>query len=357
MIIKNYSNVTPFIGKDWVVDRSIFTNSHSQVFLTSSNILAAYGHNSHFNFSGVLKSAIGEWIERSTITRNFHKNDKLEALNLISGETIQVDSDTVYFIDGSSFNDSCGLASHLNSKDVIEASYMEFFERHSLIYNWLTKSNGIQIDCTHVKNERINNIMNKVHHFIDELYLFNISLHNSIYVVFALGFGEKYKSLGLKASLKAEDAIYGAIEELQQTFANHWTKNNVNNYEQYGQDKQADMYLKYYESLSPLEMKDEFSYLWEGMTDCCSFEEFIQKESIQSLPKVMKQVADDLNLIPYSAFVPCLYDGFKTKIIKILSPNGYPHMYPVLFNERQTKLCFNKGTSEFPNAYRQIPFP
>ena len=32
-------------------------------------------------------------------------------------------------------------------------------------------------------------------------------------------------------------------------------------------------------------------------------------------------------------------------------------MFPVLYAEEQTCLKFNTDVSEFPNAYRQIPFP
>ncbi|MDQ0156486.1 YcaO-like family protein [Robertmurraya andreesenii] len=357
MLLKSYQKGTPFIGEVFKIDRSVFRNQIKQAHLTSASNYSIVGHNGNLNLNHVIKSAMGEWIERlSLFYDRYLSQEFIPAVNLINGEIIEVEKGRIIFKEKEMFNDSCGVASHLVSKKVIRSSYYEFFERQSLIYNWITESKGTIIDYSDINHPIINHLIETNYKFIDELYLFDISLHKSIKVVLALGFGENYKTVGLNASFNSKQAIIGALEESIQTFAPNWTKGYINSfYTSENKRKNFDMYLQLYMDLTPQEFKRKYNYLInsEEKVKIVNYLEQSQEFSVNA----MKRVADDLDLHPYCAFIPSFYDGLSTKIIKIFSPNGYPHMHPPFFSEEETSITFNKQNEKFPNAYMEIPFP
>src|SRR5699024_9203885 len=95
----------------------------------------------------------------------------------------------------------------------------------------------------------------------------------------------------------------------------------------------ADIYMQNYTDLSPSEFKSYYRYLIEGsysiqLTD-------YMKSKMEYSIKNIQNVSNDLNTQPFCAFIPPFYNGLRTKIVRIFSPNGYPHMYPPLFSEEE----------------------
>ncbi|MCY7486885.1 YcaO-like family protein [Paenibacillus alvei] len=356
MLVKNYKKGNPFIGDLWVVDQSIFLNNTKQVFVQSSTNSEASGHNAHFRFKQVIKSAIGEWIERQSVSHDPYKKTKyLTSFHLITGQKYKIEKNKIFFNSEEFFTDSCGLASHVNSIDAVYSAFLEFFERQSLIYNWLTKSAGQWVRTDAIANNEVHFLIGKLKGFIDELFVFDISLHKNIPVILVLGVGEYYKTIGLKAGFRFEDAVKGALEEAIQTFGRKWTKANVNMYAEYVVNGNDGLYKSHYNRISPKKMKEEYSYLWGGQSFNIKLIE--QTGQTKKVSEIIKTVSEDLSLSPYGVYIPTFYNGFSSKIIKVFSPTGYPHMYPEKFTEEESRLRFNKDQSQFPNQNRMIPFP
>jgi hypothetical protein len=357
MILKSYQKGEPFIGDRFTFDRSIFLNQMKQAFLSSATNYSVSGHNSNFNLKHVVKSAIGEWIERSSLFCDKYQNrHTIPAFSLLDGEVIEVEKASIIFDEGKKFNDSCGVASHLDSNRAIRSSYYEYFERQSLIFNWLTQGSGTLIDYTNINHDYIGFLIETVKKFVDELYIIDISLHQTIKVVFVLGFGEYYKSVGLSANFDGEQAIIGALEESLQTFANSWTKEYVTDYYEGNDKRHFDMYLSHYYSMKPEEMKEQYYYLINSQ-EKINIIEILNQESRDFSTESLKQISFDLGIIPYCAYIPTMHNGFNTKIVKVFSPNGYPHMYPPVFTNNETNMNFNKKEVVISNAYKIIPFP
>ncbi|TQR45124.1 hypothetical protein C7Y44_12595 [Paenibacillus popilliae] len=354
VLVKNYKKGNPFIGDLWVVDQSIFSNNTKQVFVRSSNNSEANGHNAHFRFKQVLKSAIGEWIERQSVSHDpYKKTNYLPAFHLITGQEYKIQKNKVIFKEN--FTDSCGLASHINSIDAVNSAFLEFFERQSLIYNWLTKSAGQWVCMETITNKEVHFLIGKLKGFVDELFISDISLHKEIPVILVLGIGGYYKTIGLKAGFRFEDAVKGALEEAIQTFGRKWTKANVNMYEEYVVNGNDGLYKSNYNRISPKKMKEEYSYLWGRQS--LNIKLIEEPSQTKKVSEIIKTVSEDLSLSPYGVYIPTFYNGFSSKIIKVFSPTGYPHMYPEKFTEEESRLRFNKDQSQFPNRNRMIPFP
>lgn len=358
MLIKSYKKGAPFLGSLFKVDRSIFLNEMKQAYLSTNSNLSISGHNNNFSIKNVIKSAMGEWIERNSLLYDRYPNQRfVDAFSIISGEIIKIEKDKILF--QSTFNDSCGLASHLDSNSAIKAGYYEYFERQSLIHNWITRSEGTIIDYSKIKHSNIEHLIHTNYNFIDELYLIDISLHSSLKVVIGLGFGKHYKSVGLSASFDGEEAIIKTLEEMLQTYASKWTKNNINKLASYKKDdnevESEGNYQERYMNLSPSQFRSYYYYLIKS-NKFIEINDLIKSKMDYSMGNIQK-VSYDLDMYPYCAFIPSLYDGLNTKIIKIFSPGGYPHMYPPLFSKEETSLTFNKSIKSFPNAYQEIPFP
>lgn len=356
MLIKSHQKGTPYIGNLFKVDRSIFLNDMKQASLLTTSKYSISGHNGHFNLVQVVKSAMGEWIERSSLFYDKYPDQNfISAVNIINGDTIKIEKEKVLFQE--KFNDSCGVASHLDSNNAIKAGYYEYFERQCLIHNWITKSQGLKINHKKVNNPNIRHLFDMNYSFIDELFLIDISLHSSLKVIMGLGFGEHYKSIGLSASFDGEDAIIGALEEMFQSYSSKWAKNNINQIDNQVDNNyfNADIYLQNYTDLSPSEFKNHYYYLVESESTI-KLSEYIDDKMEFSIENI-RNVSNNLNMQPFCAFIPPFHEGLKTKIVRIFSPDGYPHMYPPLFTEAETYLTFNRSVDNFPNEYKKIPFP
>ncbi|MCI1593006.1 MULTISPECIES: YcaO-like family protein [Heyndrickxia] len=360
MILKNYPKGVPFLGKMFIVDRSDYLEQGTQSCLNSPNYPNETGHNFHYNLDNVIKSSIGEWIERSSLYRLDKKGSKTSAFSLIDGSEIEVESEKIYFANLDLFNDTCGIASHTISDNAIYNAYMEFYERQCLTFTWLTKSCGRNIEVKHISDPILRKLLSKIYYFVDDIYLIDISLHSDIHTIIGIGIGKYYKTIGLKADFDINNALVGALTEMIQGFGNSWTKYNLDKRETNADNsnsKIGDIYSDFYNSFTPTDFFNEWSFLL--LTDGISVninDKHHSKKNLSFSEKITI-ISRDLNLEPYCAMIPCFYDGFHTKIVKVFALNGYPHMFPVLYAEEQTCLKFNTDVSEFPNAYRQIPFP
>src|SRR5699024_2098100 len=351
----------PFIDITYIFNRDVFLEQGQQSYVVSNTEERISGHDYNFNVKNVLKSSIGEWIERYTLFKNSYKeNERLLSFNLVNREVKKVNADKIFILDGPTFNDTCGVASHLSSKRTIEAAFNEFFERQSLVYRWLTKTGGKRIDVTLLENKEINYLYNKAFNFIDKLHIIDISIHHSFSVILTVGIGKFYKAISLSANQNIVEATVNSLEELFQSFSDDWTKQYFESKDCFlgfskNESIKHDLYKDYYFNISPENFYKEYEFLLTDSSNVKSISNY--RYTNKPFKDVIKTVSEDLNLEFYCCFIPNQLEHLETKIVKVYSPDGYPHMFPTEFTEEETRLRFNHETSMFPNQYKQIPFP
>lgn len=354
--------------------RSIFAADYCAVTIRELTESGITGHSVHSNVTQALKAAAGEHIERTSLyinTGNF-TSEKTKAFNLVTGEIAEVPTsrillnrDSRIFRDKEpaslGFSDSCGVASHLNSYAAIKAAFLEFFERQSLVYNWITKSPGFQVQPAEMENQTIQTACKKASHFVDELYFIDISIHPDLHVILALGFGEHYMGLGIAADWDLEEAVIGSLDELFQCFGYLKNKNytdatdNLQRRERKQDNREYDphYYSNYFHShFTPEKLKEAYDYLIKNHKP---------KIDIQELPNHLVEriarISKDLNIQILGCFIPTIKRGVKTKIIKVLSLEGYPHMNTAIIDPEEYPITHSLGTTHFPNRHRMLPFP
>ncbi|GJM78157.1 hypothetical protein HMSSN139_06530 [Paenibacillus sp. HMSSN-139] len=88
----------------------------------------------------------------------------------------------------------------------------EFVERQSLIYNWLSQSQGRKINLVDIEqieiSDGLKNILHIAKHYSDEIHAFEISILNGFFVVLTIG----YKGAAFSSGLGADSNILKALE-------------------------------------------------------------------------------------------------------------------------------------------------
>ena len=352
MIIEE--NIGPSVRDRFTIDRSHYLNQISQSIIYTAQNHNMGGHSAGIKLRPVLKAAVGEFVERHSLLLNYKEVDEtVPAFRLINGDIIDVSAQDIVFVRDGKFNDSCGVGSHLNSTSAIEGAFFELFERQSFIFNWLTCSSGQRIAKQYVTGHENQELYNTLHSFVDDVYLFEISLHEDIYVILGLGIGEFNRGIGLAAHVNLERAIHATLSEMLQSVSNNYNKREVTAYEEDELLDEFDIYQKEYASLTPQQLLKKFDYLFNNSP------EFIMKENreLKDLNTLIKTIERDLSLEVYGCFIEPFYKHYSTKIVKIFSKGGYPHMDPSQFDEETTHITFNRHVEEFPNAYKITPFP
>lgn len=89
-------------------------------------------------------STIGEFYEREILINSNPLNyDTCQAISIITGEKREVPVECLVF--KNQFVDSCGMASHYSSEEVIWKAYKEFFERQSFISSVLYELPAVRL--------------------------------------------------------------------------------------------------------------------------------------------------------------------------------------------------------------------
>ncbi|GKV55345.1 hypothetical protein NCCP2222_12920 [Sporosarcina sp. NCCP-2222] len=345
----------PYIRNKFTVERSTFSNQIIVGAVSAKVSSSLQGQNAGLKINEVIKPAIGEFIERQSLFYNYKSSkDNMKAFRLITGEEASFPAGDIVFARGAEFSDSCGVASHLNSKQAIESAFLEFFERQSYIFNWLTKSSGKLIDLDSFNNEYIANYSHTLNQFVDKLYLFEISLDPTIKVVFGLGIGIYHKIAGLSAAFTIEEAIASTLQEMVQGASYKHNKNNVDYYEDnfdYGDD--VDYYFENFEKYNPQQLIAEYAYLFKDNRKFAN----VQSTPIRDLNLLIPVIENNLKIKIYCSLIPCFYKGFRTKIVKVFSPEGYPHMSPINYNDISDSVIYGKKVSDCPNFNKLVLFP
>ncbi|MED4046516.1 YcaO-like family protein [Priestia aryabhattai] len=362
----------PFMRSSFTVRTSPYLHEFKFGDINSALNKNANGHALRMNTTSAIKAALGEHLERVASTKNYsmalddNNQPHVPGFDLITGEIKNIPAEKV-FIEFSLpmfnykenkhelFNDSCGLAAHIDSERAIEGGFKEFVERQSLVYNWLSRTEGEQIEVSEIKkhyedNSQLSKIIKIAQIASDEFYCFNISIVEGLYVVLTYGFKGDAFSSGLGTDFSLEKAIEGSLNEYIMILDSSYSlKANDNSY----LDKR-DVYVYNFHSLSVEEFKNRMSYLLNNKRKLD-----VKKESskqIINLKTALLEIKNKYKINIYACFLPFPLDGINVKVVKVFSPEGYPHIWTELFDPEEITITKELPSSKFPNKFMPVPF-
>ncbi|GEB35566.1 MULTISPECIES: YcaO-like family protein [Brevibacillus] len=357
-----------FVANRIWINKEIFQCGYSNCYVDCAIHKAAYGNSVKNNSRKAMAAAIGEHLERLALfaprMKAIQENGSAstEAFNLITGDTIKIPLDFVILEYGhpifkdkdmhSSFSDTCGVASHTSSAYAIEAAFLEFIERQSLIHTWLTKKAGRLLSLKLLEKQIVCNIiqMSKTYKGIQEFYLVDISITDDVHVVLALGFGKESFSIGAGAHWNLLDAVNRAMNEYFQFMTGFWGRENE------GESIDGDLYYDFCNSLSPEKFREEYAFLTDNKRQLEENIPLTKTSQIDTFIERVQRVVNDLDISVYATCVPETME-FNTKVVKVFSPDCYPHMNTALLDPQKYRFSRKFDRSIYKNLNKLIPFP
>lgn len=349
--MKLYSK-SEYLSTDIFLKKSIYRKELLEIQIKNNYFKNISGHNVGRNNAKTIKSAFAEYYERINLLSK--QKGYLKSFRLLTGEESSINKKHILFNE-ESFNDTCGVASHINSIDSINNAFLEFLERQSLIYTWLNKFKGIKFDPNELKNlnMKIRSKMDTLENFVDHIYLFNISIFSSVSVIFGIGIGKNNKCVGLSAHWNIIEAVNSTLDEMIEFFGSSFHKEesmdiNIENKENLNTEVS---YMEYFDSLSVDELIEKYCFLIESSPQ--RFEETNQDDTV--LIDVVKKVEEEHGIQIFATQIPTRFAKDTFKVVKVFSPQGYPHMNIPLFSSKDrskynVEMIINQNVD-------LIPFP
>ncbi|QDQ01666.1 hypothetical protein FOH38_14930 [Lysinibacillus fusiformis] len=360
-------NESPFLLRNFSVKSKLFLDSYvyAQMYTITD---AAKGFGLRYNKISAIKAGLGEHIERVCAVSNFTKQEVInsypviDCFNLLTGECAKVQADKIFLnfdlpmfkdVDTNNhFNDSCGLASHITSMEAIEGGLKEFIERQSLVTNWLTRSPGEKVSFPLLKekssqNIKLLNMIKLAENMSDAIFSFNISLIEGIYVILTIGTKGIAFSSGVGTDSLLEKAIENSLNEYLMILESSLIKEQIN------LKGSTDKYAVNFYSLTGKEFLESFKYLLEG-------EDRLSELSYSSKKNNMENWILNLNkkygLNIFACYLPHPIKQINSKVVKIFSPEGFPHIDTELFDPEEFEISKHLIGKNFYNKYKSIPF-
>lgn len=348
MSYSKFGIITNDVDFSYYSDR--YLNHHKSLIIQKESFLPIKGYTVDIKDKNKnIVSTLGEFFEREIlINKNQSSVNSLEGFSLISGKIKVVSKDMIIY--KNKFVDSCGMASHIKSCDLIKKALYEFYERQCLVLSYLSRHPGQILEESILDNDNIK-YRNYLYNFVDELKFFNISLSESVFVVLGIGIGEKYKCIGLGTSESIVEAIKGSMQEMLQYFFSSYSKTNKKiNYATKKNTK--DMYHVYFDSLTCNEFRECYKYLENGNSSISFniFHEF-------NLQKFLQEMYLNYNMEPFAFFFPNQRNIGHLKIIKIIDENWFPNIYPKSFLEKTLLNVEALTGRKLDRSFEYIPFP
>ncbi|GGK07436.1 hypothetical protein GCM10007063_32460 [Lentibacillus kapialis] len=360
----------PFLINQLQVVRSIFQNDdYTNVIISSSGKTGINGAAVSPSIKKALKAAFGEHLERTSLYLNsvsFSKNSIL-AYDITNDYVEKMPLERILLTYGShlfkgknpEFNDTCGVGSHTNSFYSIESGFLEFIERQSIIFNWLTAKEGEKVNISTFDKKSTIKAINKVTNYVDNIYSFNISLSSNVFVILSIGVGKKNIGIGLAADWEAEDAFLSTLNEMFQFFGNQKNKYEHNDVEKnYSfntplEEGDPQYYLKYFmKYFNKDNLLKEYSYLFESS----QLEDYKKYKpvNVEELTRFIRKIGNELMIDIKMAYIPSRIKHTPIKIAKFLTNDGFPHMKTEIINTKNITLLEREFT---PNKGKFLPFP
>ena len=310
----------------------------------------------------VMKAAIGEHIERLGLYKNefLQKNSKMTVFNFrtMKSEKIETKYVTLSLSDSHNvsegfFSDSSGAAFQINSSKVIESAFLEFIERQSLVYSFLTKDSGeiVKITPDILEDYRV------LVETFDEVLLSDISIITDIYTIIIVGIRENgICSVGLGTSRNLYDAFYKSMGE---AMGSCWIYRDREKVElstventtklRYNPHYYADYFKEY---ATKDNIVSDYGYLREPKES--ANKKIRNKETIEIIRDFSSTISGDLLM----AFVNVKQVYNNVKIVKFFSPDCYPHIFNNMIEPEQYKISYINTTNPvLYNKGNYLPSP
>ena len=292
-------------------------------------------------------STIGEFYEREILINSNPLNyDTCQAVSMITGETREVATERLVF--KNQFVDSCGMASHYSSEEVIWKAYKEFFERQSFISSVLYERPAIELDISGEKELYEFDIYLK--NYLNHIKYYNISLSPELAVVLCIGYAEGRKAAGLGTSRNLVKATGKAQREMLQYFATATSKNSK--IHQTVDVEQRDSYHQKFEELSVEEFLWFYDYLNQSKQRKVVAEDGIQTAEKQ---EIILGNYEKWEMEPYVV----MFEGRENtgiKVVKILDFQWFPHMRPQLYEKGLIERIGSKYEWNAKKEIQWLPF-
>ncbi|WP_232695395.1 YcaO-like family protein [Brevibacillus daliensis] len=354
----------PFIVKSFHVRQSSFLNHLKHCQINSCLHDHANGNSVKIRVEEVIKSSIGEFQERLSIFKCLQKDwaqfgtPSFKGVHVLNGTIIDVPATDIILeptspifahVKKDTFTDTCGMAAHVNGRKAMEKAYFEYVERQSLIHMWLTKSEG-----EHIKPDLTNPSISRKYRLLTELlekiYFVNISIRPDIYVIMTIGFDQQVFSVGLAAHRDINKAIESSIDEfimIGESLISFKVETT-------GQPMASgNIFVDYFYNMERDEFYQEIKFLLESSSPMNKIEERTEEWNLR---RSMKAYCEELDVDLYLVDIPMPIDTNSCKVVKLYSPDGYPHMHTELFDPSEYKISRSLKATFFPNQNRMIPF-
>lgn len=347
------------------LNRDNFLSHHTQILMVrhDKQEVRAYESNMGYDINAV-RSTLGEFFEREVlINTNEIRKQFFNAISLLDGTVRKVEASKVVF--QNEFIDSCGMASHYVSNNVIRTAFLEFLERQSFIYSFLSKNVGkkILIDLeNYYGEEKSKEVFNEIKkydkylkQFIDEINYYNISLIDNVYVVLAISYGKKNKGIGLGTDISPYKAVLKAQKEILQNFATYVTKYEYSSDGFYEDSpSERDLYFYRFYNLSVDELRRAYNYLEKSEKVRINN---LVKDRAFSISQLVKEINERYKMEPYIVCIPSKREITNLKIVKIFDFNWFPHMNPAYYDKEIYHFMEKITGVELNKQELYIPFP
>lgn len=334
-------------------------------FLYKDAVGFAIGDNSN----KVIKAAIGEHLERLAVVKHFKKSNvsgNFPAFNVLTGQIIKVPPENILMnfdlpvfknMDNTEFlfSDTCGLAAHTNTISAIVNAFFEFIERQSLIFTWLTKSSGEKIDKIFLQELNVQTKIQNLKESLEKFELINISILKDVYVIMAICYNDRNFAIGLKSDTSLDKAIIGSINEMQMVL----NSNTISQYSLRRDDievKVDNFYAKFFYNMDVIEFKNQYQFLFETAKTLKDVKNITPGIGIKDLHYLTKKFVEQFEIDIYVTFINTPINNNNVKVVKVFSPDAYPHMNTEILEPLHYKIS-NKllQNKEIPNKYKRIP--
>ena len=297
-------------------------------------------------------STLGEFFEREILINNNQINSSyFNSISLLNGEIRKVPVDRVVF--KRQFVDSCGMASHTESNQLVKSAFMEFYERQCFILNYLSSSKGIKLN---IKN--LDNLKEKeryLKNFVDGIVYYNISIDKDISVVLSIATGDKHNAVGLGTHYSIFEAIKKSQNELLQYFTTSLSKHNNS---ELGLPNSGiikkDLYHSYFDGLTSPDLKECYSYLQPSPEILVEKNWELRNNDIRS---IVKRLNKRYGIEPFIVTIPSKRSVPHLKISKVFDYNWIPHMYPSLYTNSVFEYVQSRTKLQLNRNVKYLPFP
>ncbi|MBO6154225.1 MAG: YcaO-like family protein [Lachnospiraceae bacterium] len=330
-----------------IINRDCFMMHHYHIYFEKKQRenIRAYDV-SQDKIQNHIRSTIGEYFEREVLTNNNPlQNEYVMAVNMIDFKVEKYPVNKFLF--GKYFLDSCGMASHYSSEEIVKKAYLEFFERQSLIANYLYGIPGKRIG--YLGDEKILEKDKYIKNYTDETSYYDISLSDNIKVVIAICLSEKRNAVGVGTSLDMKEAVEKAQDEVLQYFAVESRKHDCNVIEV---NEKNDVYYNQFKNFSSEDIKKLYRHLFTSV----DITEVDSKDvNNNTLNDIIYDNYEKLNMKPFLVMFPGREET-SVKVVKVFDDNWFPHMRPGLYDEKLiTRIGLTLGRTRINNT-EWIPF-